>query len=269
MRNTATPSFPTAYLAVENDVLAAAQHGLSAHLIAGRLRGEGTGHRGRLPRPAATPPGLGEPDSTPSAAPPPHRLDVLGLVVEHLAQLHGGGGAASAQPLPTSCTSLPPTANQALPPRARPMAARLPWARTACFPREAAAAAGPAAMEGPAGGGEALSGAEKEKVRGREGVRLGAARGPVRRGGASPVRCVLQLREKLALLRREYSETVSRLRVSGAGAGTGRAREGVAGGRSQPGAGLVSAAGAASRASQEPRPGHGGGRRPAGAEPRR
>ncbi|XP_040445227.1 partner and localizer of BRCA2 [Falco naumanni] len=56
------------------------------------------------------------------------------------------------------------------------MAARLLWARSARRPREAA-------MEGPAVAGGALSAAEKEK-----------------------------LREKLALLRREYSETVRRLR---------------------------------------------------------
>ncbi|KAM6078126.1 partner and localizer of BRCA2 isoform 3-T3 [Theristicus caerulescens] len=75
--------------------------------------------------------------------------------------------------------------------------------RAARFPPEAA-------MEGPeAAGGGALSGAEKEKVRGRA-APSGAQGGG--RGGASPVRCVLQLREKLALLRREYSETVSRLR---------------------------------------------------------
>ncbi|KAM6407462.1 partner and localizer of BRCA2 [Rhynochetos jubatus] len=71
-------------------------------------------------------------------------------------------------------------------------------------------------MEGPAGGGAAagggaLSGTEKEKVQGRAGSH--GARGGGRGGaGPSPVRCVLQLREKLALLRREYSETVSRLR---------------------------------------------------------
>ncbi|KAM6352061.1 partner and localizer of BRCA2 isoform 2-T2 [Alca torda] len=133
-----------------------------------------------------------------------------------------------------------------------------PVAMDTRFPREAAMEGpvdmeGPAAAEGPgeaaAAGGKALSGAQKEK-----------------------------LREKLALLRREYSETVSRLRVSRPGRGRGRgqvavgawpgrAREEVPGGRSQPSAGVVSAAGAASRASPEPRPGHSGGRRPVGAEP--
>lgn len=53
-----------------------------------------------------------QPRSHTSPAPPtrpahraPHRLDVLGLVVQHLAQLHGRN--TSARPLRTSCTSLP------------------------------------------------------------------------------------------------------------------------------------------------------------------
>lgn len=112
---------PATHLAVENDVLAAAQHGLSAHLIAGRLRGEGRSHCGPL-EPQAPPPTRHpsasasstqspQPPPVPSGFPqplsvPPHRLDVLGLVVEHLAQLHGG--VASARPLPASDTSLPP-----------------------------------------------------------------------------------------------------------------------------------------------------------------
>ncbi|OWK50717.1 Partner and localizer of BRCA2 [Lonchura striata] len=53
----------------------------------------------------------------------------------------------------------------------------------------------------------ALSGADREKVRARGGG-TGAGTGP----GPSR-RCLLQLREKLALLRREYSETVTRLRT--------------------------------------------------------
>lgn len=125
---------------------------------------------------------------------------------------------------------------------------------------------GPAAVAGEAAAGGALSGVEKEKVRGWAGARASSGG----RGGASPVRCVLQLREKLALLRREYSETVSRLRVSGPGrAGSDRGRAGGAGAPVPALPGVVSAAGAASGAVPEPRPGRGGGRRSAGAEPRR
>uniref|UniRef100_U3IRZ7 Partner and localizer of BRCA2 n=1 Tax=Anas platyrhynchos platyrhynchos TaxID=8840 RepID=U3IRZ7_ANAPP len=101
--------------------------------------------------------------------PPPHRLDVLGLVVQHLAQLHGR--AASARPPPASgASNVTSCRRPPLPPREPPMAAPLPWAREEAAMAEAAA-------------GAALSGAERER-----------------------------LREKLALLRREYSETVSRLR---------------------------------------------------------
>uniref|UniRef100_A0A674HAN9 Partner and localizer of BRCA2 n=1 Tax=Taeniopygia guttata TaxID=59729 RepID=A0A674HAN9_TAEGU len=105
------------------------------------------------PGPAAPVPPLPRPRS-PLPIPPappaaPHRLDVLGLVVEHLAELHGRPARrARSAPLPSRHLRRG---------RSRPVAMEAPRA--------------------------ALSGADREK-----------------------------LREKLALLRREYSETVTRLR---------------------------------------------------------
>lgn len=91
---------PTAYLAVENDVLAAAENGLPAHLVARCLWGEGT-----IAEPSQAKPSPEPNPSTRTPGPAPHRLDVLGLVVQHLAQLHGR--STSAKPLWTSGTSLP------------------------------------------------------------------------------------------------------------------------------------------------------------------